>query len=111
VASTAHRVPERPPLRLDVGDVVEAGARDTEWPAFVFVTTPTGSGWVPARYLSAPRGPAAMVEAYDTTELATRAGEVLDVLACDLEGGWLWCRSSRGDEGWVPVRTLGELRP
>jgi hypothetical protein len=44
--------------------------------------------------------------AYDTTELPTKAGDVLDVLAEDHESGWLWCRPSDGREGWVPARTL-----
>lgn len=106
VARTAHRIPERPPLQLVVGQSVEVGDRDTEWPAFVFVTVPDGSGWVPARYLSAPSGVAVVLTAYDTTELPTHVGEVLEVVAEDLTSGWLWCRSHKGREGWVPVKTL-----
>jgi hypothetical protein len=50
VARTAHRIPERPPLQVDVGDEVEVvGERDAEWPAFVFVSTAGGSGWVPVK--------------------------------------------------------------
>jgi len=52
-------------------------------------------------------GGAAVVQTpYDTTELPTEIGEVLEVLAQDLESGWLWCRSRSGREGWVPVKTL-----
>jgi uncharacterized protein YgiM (DUF1202 family) len=47
-----------------------------------------------------------MDTAYDTTELPTRVGETLDVVARDDESGWLWCRSADGREGWVPSRTL-----
>jgi hypothetical protein len=46
--------------------------------------------------------------AYDTTELPTQVGEVLDVLAEDLVSGWLWCRSSIAREGWVPISTVDE---
>lgn len=106
VAKVAHRVSERPPLRLAVGQRVEVGDRDTEWPEFVFVTAADGSGWVPARYLSAPSGAAVVQTAYDTTELATHVGEVLQVVAEDFISGWLWCRSHGGGEGWVPVNTL-----
>ena len=52
VATEAHAIPERPPLSLTSGDVVTVGRRDADWPAFVFVTTAQGSGWVPSRYLS-----------------------------------------------------------
>ncbi|MGB3187577.1 MAG: SH3 domain-containing protein [Ornithinimicrobium sp.] len=103
---TAHDIPDRAPLRLTVGDEVQAGDHDAEWPEFVFVTAAHGAGWVPARHLSRPSGTAVVQTAYDTTELPTRVGEVLDVLAEDLTSGWLWCRSSSGRQGWVPVRTV-----
>jgi hypothetical protein len=85
---------------------VQVGDRDTEWPEFVFVTAPHGSGWVPARHLSQPSGPAVVRTAYDTTELPAQVGEVLEVVAEDLESGWLWCRSSRDRQGWIPVRAV-----
>jgi hypothetical protein len=106
VAKVAHEIPDRPPLRLNVGQRVDVGERDTEWPEFVFVTAPQGCGWVPARYLSAPSGSAVVRTGYDTTELPTHVGEVLDVAAEDLASGWVWCRSREGREGWVPLKTL-----
>lgn len=72
----------------------------------MFVTAAGGSGWVPARHLSAGSGRAVVTAAYDTRELPTSEGEVLDVIERDDESGWLWCRSSDGNEGWVPARTL-----
>lgn len=105
-AKTAHTVSERPPLQLAVGDRVEVGERDREWPEFVFVTSGHGSGWVPARHLSEPTGSAIVRTAYDTTELPTETGELLHVIAEDLISGWLWCRSDQGREGWVPVNTV-----
>jgi hypothetical protein len=107
-ARTAHAIPERPPIRLAVGVEVEVGERSTEWPEFVFVTTPAGPGWVPARYLSGDSGRATVETAYDTTELATQAGDVLEVVLEDRPSGWLWCRSIDGREGWVPLTTLDE---
>ncbi|MBJ7608854.1 MAG: hypothetical protein JF887_05420 [Candidatus Dormibacteraeota bacterium] len=100
----AHTIPKRPAFRLDVGDRVQVGERDTEWPEFVFVTATHGSGWVPARHLSHPLAAAGVEVPYDITELATAPGEVLDVVMADDLSGWLWCRSSRGGEGWVPAR-------
>lgn len=84
------------------------GEHDTQWPAFVFVTTSHGTGWVPARHLSRLSDDTASVQtAYDTTELATQVGEVLDVITEDRDSGWLWCRSAAG-QGWVPVNTVDE---
>ena len=85
---------------------MQVGERDTEWPEFVFVTALGGSGWVPARHLSQSSGEVVVIAAYDTTELPTAAGDVLEVVAEDRRSGWLWCRSSNGREGWVPVRTV-----
>jgi hypothetical protein len=106
VAKVAHEIPDRPPVQLSVGHRVEVGDRDSEWPEFVFVTAPHGSGWVPARHLSTQSGTAVVVTEYDTTELPTQVGEVLDVLAEDSASGWVWCRSRGGREGWVPMKTL-----
>ena len=85
---------------------MDVGERDTEWPEFVFVTASHGSGWVPARHLSASSGTAVVTTAYDTTELPTHIGEILEVVTEDLTSGWLWCRSAEGREGWVPVKTV-----
>lgn len=109
IAKAAHQVPGRDPLQVRPGDQVQAGERSDEWPEFVFVTAGHGAGWVPARHLSMPSGPAVVMEPYDTTELATQAGQELDVLEEDLQSAWLWCRSGDGREGWVPVSTLQPL--
>lgn len=106
VAKVAHDIPDRPPLRLRVGQRVTVGDRDTEWPEFVWVTAAEGHGWVPARHLSASSGNAVVLTGYDTTELPTKVGETLDVVAEDLDSGWVWCRSGEAREGWVPLKTL-----
>ena len=106
VTKLAHKIPERPPIHLPLGEQVTVGDRDTEWPEFVFVTASHGSGWVPSRHLSASSGTAFMLTTYDTTELPTQVGEVLEVVAEDRASGWLWCRTPEGREGWVPVKTL-----
>lgn len=103
---TAHEIPDRAPLRLQPGERVHLGRRDPTWPQFAFVTAEHGTGWVPARHFSRPEGAAQVVTAYDTTELPTAAGDLLDVLAEDVESGWYWCRDATGREGWVPISTL-----
>ncbi len=85
---------------------MKVGERDSEWPAFVYVTARTGSGWVPERHLDRLGTSAVVTEAYDTTELPTAKGEELEVLREDLASGWLWCRAKDGRQGWVPERSL-----
>lgn len=84
------------------------GEWDTDWPAFVFVTTDHGSGWVPGRYLAISGSSASVVTGYDTTELSAETGTEVDVLVDDAESGWSWCRSGAGVEGWVPNRVLSD---
>ena len=105
-APGGHDVPDGPPLQLAVGDPVEAGIRHDHWPAFVFVRSPKGTGWVPSRHLSSDHGPVTVTEAYDTTELALQPGTAVTVVARDDESGWWWCRDGDGAEGWVPAEAL-----
>jgi hypothetical protein len=105
-ATTAHTIPERPPISLVPGQQVRTAQRDTEWPAFVFVTTGDGSGWVPERYLDTSSDPAVVTTAYDTTELATTSGEELTLIKRDDPSGWAWVRNAEGREGWVALRTV-----
>ncbi|MDR2983833.1 MAG: hypothetical protein LBV34_03235 [Nocardiopsaceae bacterium] len=104
-ATTAHAIPERSPIRVVPGQEVQAGQRDSEWPAFVFVTTGDGAGWVPERHIDTSSHPAVVKTGYDTTELPTKAGEELTLLELDDASGWAWVRNAAGREGWVPVST------
>lgn len=101
-----HAIPERAPIEIYPGDTVKVGERDTTWPAFVFITSTQGEGWVPARHLETDSGETVVVTGYDTTELPTEAGQELVVVKRDDESGWLWCRRDDGDEGWVPSSTV-----
>jgi hypothetical protein len=38
-ATAPHEIPDRPPIQVVPGQEVQVGRRDTEWPAFVFITT------------------------------------------------------------------------
>ena len=101
-----HDIPDRAPLLLAPGDVIQVGEHDTEWPAFVFVTSPRGTGWVPSRHLDIEGADGVVRVGYDTTELAGGAGELVDVLREDPASGWSWCRNAHGEEGWIPDRVL-----
>jgi hypothetical protein len=108
-ATAAHVIPERPPIHVVPGQRVRTGKHDTEWPAFVFVTTDDGAGWVPERYLDNSRDPAVVITGYDTTELATTTGDELTLIQQDVASGWAWVRNAAGREGWVPFRTVEQV--
>jgi hypothetical protein len=104
----AHKIPDRPPLRLSVGQRVTVGQQDTRWPAFVFVTAEAGQGWVPSRHLDLDQesGAATVIAPYDTTELPTTVGEILTVVTRDDASGWVWVQAADGRQGWVPNDTV-----
>jgi hypothetical protein len=56
-ATAAHTIPQRLPIRVVPGQQVQVGQHDTDWPAFVFITTDDGAGWVPERYLDTSADP------------------------------------------------------
>lgn len=96
------------PIRFTAGDVVTLGARDTEWPAFVWATTADGNaGWAPIEWLKPlSDSRAEALHDYSAQELDVVAGDVV-VLHSEL-GGWWWCARNDGQCGWVPD---GNLQP
>jgi SH3-like domain-containing protein len=111
-AVRAHEIPTRWPIQVTPGQRVDLGDRDVTWPEFVFVTTDTGSGWVPARHIEpGPDASGVVQTAYDTTELPTMIGDELTVLETDEISGWTRVRNVAGREGWVPDSTIEPVPP
>lgn len=106
IVTTAHRPPERAPITIRPGDRLRTGERDTEWPAFVFVSTEQGGGWVPERLLETSGPSVTPLVEYCTKELAVEPGEPLTVVDADLGSGWVLCEDEGGEKGWVPARNV-----
>lgn len=99
----------KPPLKMGVGDPVTIVGGGGGWPPFVEVLTPEGKrGFVPRRHLRIEGTKAVAAAPYDTATLDPQAGEVLTVLAEDVESGWFWCRDSEGKVGWFAIDHLAE---
>lgn len=106
VLTADHDIPDRAPLSIRPSEKVHVGERDTQWPAFVFVTSSSGSGWVPARYIEVHGETGTVLTSYNTVELPAVEGETVEVLHDDVESGWSWCRNTDGQEGWIPNSVL-----
>ncbi len=93
------------PIRFGVGERVRVGARDTEWPEFLWATDATGrSGWVHERYLCGTAGDSAARRDYDARELDADAGDTVQLI--EEAGGWWWSQAADGRRGWLPARDL-----
>ncbi|WP_058833768.1 SH3 domain-containing protein [Luteimonas abyssi] len=100
-----HRPPDRPPIRIRVGEQVTLGERDTEWPDFVWTVNAAGDGgWVPASLFDRAHGTATALDDYDTRELSVAAGERVEL--DQALAGWWWARNAAGATGWIPKRVI-----
>lgn len=94
------------PIRFVPGEAVTLGARDTEWPAFIWtITTDGNAGWAPFDWLQPlGDGRAETLRDYSAQELDVDTGDEV-VLEYEL-GGWCWCKHADGRCGWVPTEHL-----
>lgn len=95
------------PIKVKKADMVALGAKDDEFPGWIFVTVKCGKqGWAPVQYIqkSSCGLYGYFINDYDAYELNTVAGEELSILY-ELN---YWYKVAREDcvEGWVPVRTV-----
>ena len=100
-----YRTQYHDPVTIVVGETVLLGARDDEWPRFIWGTDPYGrSGWIPDDVLDRDSGEARCIRDYSARELDVDVDESLQLLA--ETGGWWWCENTRGQQGWVPATHL-----
>ncbi|MCY7313466.1 MAG: SH3 domain-containing protein [Pseudoxanthomonas sp.] len=105
----AHRVPDRPAIRVSAGDAVTLGERDGEWPQLVWATLSQGlGGGIPAVLFDGQGGTATALEDYDTRELAADPDEIR-VLHRE-QAGWRWAQNAAGHSGWIPARAVEPLQ-
>jgi len=94
------------PIILKKGENVKVGKRDSEWVGWIWCITEDGNeGWAPENILDINQTEAVVVSDYNATELSVVVGEELEMY--HRESGWVWCRRSNGDEGWVPLECFG----
>ncbi len=99
------------PIRFAAGDVVSLGARDTEWPAFVWTTTADGNaGWAPVDWLKPlGDGRAEALRDYSAQELDVDAGD--EVVLHHALGGWWWAEHANGRQGWLAAAVVDPKPP
>ncbi len=93
------------PIRMQAGEALSIGDKETEWPGWIWCTGRNGkSGWVPAKYVERQDHTGIALYDYDATELSVSAGQMLSL--GQEESGWVWCTNQEGQSGWVPLECL-----
>jgi hypothetical protein len=100
----SHTPSTREVLELRAGDTVTVGARDEQWPQWLWCTNERGAGWVPDTFLDIHDNLATAKRAYTTRELKVSADDNVEVL--ERHGGRAYVRLPDGDLGWIPERCL-----
>lgn len=106
----AHEASYPDPIAFRAGEPLAVGGRTGTWDGhadwvWLWCTDPRGkSGWVPQRYIAIQGDAGRALGDYSAAELTVSAGDVLAVE--DEESGWLWCRTSSGEHGWVPAANV-----
>ncbi len=105
-ANADYTVIDRAPLTLTGGQRVRLGRRDADWPGWIWVTAEDGRGsYVPEEVLDAKEeNVAAVVQPFQAHDLSVKKNE--PVTSLREVKGWHWCRSQKGEEGWLPAYLL-----
>jgi hypothetical protein len=91
------------PLSVILGDVLQPGKRDDEFPGWIWCTDKSGkSAWVPKTCLEFNEdGTACALYYYTSAEMDAAEGDTITIL--QEEAGWYWCVTDDKRSGWIPV--------
>lgn len=99
------------PLIATKGGIVEGMERGNEFEGWLWCKNSFDvHSWVPKAYLEpAPEsGQFQFLRDYNSRELTIDAGQ--EVIVLDEESGWAWARTTLGEEGWIPLANLQDLK-
>ncbi|MHA2177513.1 MAG: SH3 domain-containing protein [Candidatus Thorarchaeota archaeon] len=106
-----HKSEFQVPLIAKEGDIVEGKERETEYEGWLWCQNTSGvHAWVPKTYLeqTSNSGQYQFLKDYNSHELTVDEGQ--EVIVLNEESGWAWARTPLGDEGWIPLENLQDLK-
>lgn len=97
------------PMVLSPGDVVKVlKQNDGVYKGWYWCRSADGKEiWVPGQILSMKGENAISKGDFSSWELSVFSGQILE--AYNEMGGWLWCASTDGEKGWIPVKNVEYL--
>ena len=106
-----HKSELQIPLIANEGDIVEGKERETDYEGWLWCQNTSGvNAWVPKTYFEqiAESGQYQFLKDYNSRELTVDEGQ--EVIVLNEESGWAWVRTPLGDEGWIPLENLQDLK-
>jgi hypothetical protein len=106
-----HKAEFHVPLIAMKGEIVQGQERKTEWEGWLWCRNSSDvHAWVPKAYLesTSDSGHFQFLQDYNARELTIDEGQ--EVIVLNEESGWAWVRTPLGDEGWIPLKNLQDLK-
>ncbi|MHA2020203.1 MAG: SH3 domain-containing protein [Candidatus Thorarchaeota archaeon] len=98
-------------LTAKKGESLEGMEKETKWDGWLWCRSKAEvTGWVPKSYLELMPEPGQymLLQDYTSRELGVQPGD--EVMVLIEESGWAWARSPIGEEGWVPLENLADVK-
>ncbi|MFW9769043.1 MAG: SH3 domain-containing protein [Candidatus Thorarchaeota archaeon] len=99
------------PLIAAKGEFVQGEKRETEYEGWLWCQNSAGvNAWVPETYLEKTSDPGKFqfLKDYNSRELTIDEGQ--EVIVLDEDSEWAWVRTTLGEEGWIPLANLQDLK-
>ena len=104
-AISDYKSPYTEPLKIQKGEILQIGNKESEWPGWVWCINKDGmERWVPRNYIKIHGTSGITLQDYDATELTVFIGEEL-VIEKE-ESGWVRVSNVEGKKGWVPLENI-----
>lgn len=107
----AHESEITKTLTVKKGESLEGTEKETGWEGWLWCRNKAEiEGWVPKSYLEplSEAGQYQLLQDYTARELKVQPGE--EVMVLIEESGWAWARTPFGEEGWIPLENLGDVK-
>ena len=107
----AHETEIAKTLTAKKGESLEGTEKETKWEGWLWCRNKADvDGWVPKSYLKplSEPGQYQLLQDYTARELKAQPGE--EVMVLIEESGWAWARTPFGEEGWIPLENLGDVK-
>jgi hypothetical protein len=106
-----HKSESPVPMIAAKGEIVQGERRETEYEGWLWCQNSAGvNAWVPETYLekTSDSGQFQFLKDYNSRELTIDEGQ--EVIVLEEDSGWIWIRTTLGEEGWIPLENVQDLK-